>query len=122
MSQFRVRGLPPIRLQDLLKKRRTNLKDFLKNTGVATYATLEQKCQKLGVSPPTEEEFNSALGAVVSSPQEGIIVLDPPNLTKDTGEKIGVDELAEQHQQEADPAASTETSSKKKTTKKEIVS
>ena len=91
MVQFRVRGLPPIRLQDLLKKRRTNLKAFVKNTGIATYATLQQKCNKLGVSSPTEDEFNEALGETISSPQEGIIVLDPPDLLKDTGEKIKVD-------------------------------
>lgn len=94
MSQFRVRGLPPIRLLDLLKKRRTNLKEFLKNTGIAAYSTLELKCQKLGVSVPTEEEFNLALGTAVSSPQEGVIVLDPPKLTKDTGEKTNVDDFS----------------------------
>jgi hypothetical protein len=118
MSQFRVRGLPPIKLQDLLRKRRTNLKEFLKNSGIATYTTLEQKCQKLGVSTPTEDEFTQALGPVVSSPQEGVIVLDPPTLVKDTGEKVDVDYFSAEEPAAAE--ASVEPAPKKKSSKKEI--
>ena len=94
MSKFKVKKLPPIRLVDLLKKRKTNLKDFLKFSGIITYVTLEGKCEKMGVSAPTEIEFASAIGnVIVSSPQEGIVVLDSPVLLKDTGEKVLVDDV-----------------------------
>jgi hypothetical protein len=91
MSKFTIKKLPPIKLTDLLRKRKTNLKDFLASTGIISYVTLSQKCDKMGVSPPPEEDFQSAAGAPVSSPQEGIVVLDPPALLKDTGKKIQVD-------------------------------
>jgi hypothetical protein len=94
MANYRIKGLPPIRLVDLLKKRKTNLKEFIKNSGIASCQTLLLKCNKMGVSAPNESDFNSALGKVVSSPQEGVIVLDPPTLTKDTGEKVEVDSFA----------------------------
>lgn len=92
MSKFKVKKLPPIKLIDLLKKRKTNLKQFLSSTGITTYVTLEQKCGSLGVSPPNLEEFQEAVGTVVSSPQEGVVVLDPPSLLKETGEKIQIEE------------------------------
>lgn len=93
MSNFKIKKLPPIRLVDLLKKRKTNLKQFLSSSGIAAYQTLLQKCEKMGVSPPAEEEFKGVVGPMVSSPQEGLVVLDPPDLVKDsTGEKIAVDE------------------------------
>ena len=94
MSNYRIKGLPPIKLIDLLKKRGLSLKDFLKNMGIATYTTLLQQCDSMGVSCPTEAEFKEALGDIVSSPQEGVIVLDPPTLIKDSGEKIEIDEFS----------------------------
>ena len=92
MSKFKVKKLPPIKLTDLLKKRKTNLKQFLSSTGITTYVTLEQKCASLGVSIPGLEEFQDAVGTIVSSPQEGVVVLDPPSLLKETGEKIQIEE------------------------------
>lgn len=95
MSRFKIKKLPPIRLVDLLKKRRTNLKSFLTSYGIVSYSTLLQKCSNMGVSAPSEEEFKNTLGvaAEASSPQEGIVVLDPPVLIKElTGEKISVDD------------------------------
>ena len=81
MSKFSIKKLPPIRLVDLLKKRKTNLKDFLSSSGIFTFVTLKQKCEKMGVSAPAESDFLEAVGNVVtSSPQEGVVVLDPPVL------------------------------------------
>lgn len=94
MSKFKIKGLPPIRLVDLLRKKKTDLKQFLSNSGIAAYATLLQKCEKMGVSPPTEEEFKEAIGgSVISSPQEGVVVLDPPDLLTETGDTTAVDEV-----------------------------
>jgi hypothetical protein len=95
MSRFKIKKLPPIRLVDLLKKRRKNLKSFLSSYGIVSYSTLVQKCSSMGVSAPSEEEFKNTLGtaAEASSPQEGVVVLDPPALIKElTGEKISVDD------------------------------
>jgi hypothetical protein len=91
MSTFILKGQPPIKLQDLLKKKKMSLKSFVNSTGIVTYQKLQEKCQKLGVSPPSEEEFKNVVPVLVSSPQEGVVVLDPPALTKDSGEKISVD-------------------------------
>jgi len=92
MSKFKVKKLPPIKLIDLLKKRKTNLKQFLFSSGITTYVTLEHKCNSLGVLVPTIQEFHEASGGIVSSPQEGVVVLDPPLLLKETGEKIEIEE------------------------------
>lgn len=46
--------------------------------GVVTYAGLVGWCDRLGVVPPTQEEFDAAMPPVlVNSPQEGVIVLEP---------------------------------------------
>lgn len=95
MSNYKIQNLPLIKLTDLLRRRKTTLKKFLQNMGIVTYTTLEQKCKKMGVSPPTEDLFKEALGSVVSSPQEGILVLDPPLLTKESGQKVPVDSFAD---------------------------
>ena len=93
MSNYKIKGLPQIKLLDLLKKKRSNLKDFLNNLGIASYQTLLQKCQKMGVAPPSEKEFEKATeGKVHSSPQEGVVVLESQKLIKEnTGEKVEVD-------------------------------
>jgi hypothetical protein len=77
---YQIKGLPPIKLVDLLKKRKTNLKDFLKNVGIVSYQTMLTKCSKMGVAAPSEEEFFEALGGRMnySSPQEGLVVLESP--------------------------------------------
>ena len=93
--RYQIKGQPPIRLVDLLKKRRTTLRDFVKNMGISAYSTLVEKCKKMGVSAPEEGQFQEALGGNYSSPQEGLIVLDPPTLTKDTGQKVSVDTFAD---------------------------
>lgn len=98
MSKFKIKKLPPIKLVDLLKKKKTNLKQFLASLGITTYIKLEQKCNSLGVSMPPHEEFQLAVGDIVSSPQEGIIVLDSPTLLNDTGKKIQVDEMNFKHE------------------------
>jgi len=107
MSKFKVKKLPPIRLVDLLRKRKTNLKQFLSSSGIVAYVTLLQKCEKMGVSPPNEEEFKNASGPIVSSPQEGVVVLDPPTLLSDSGQKVEVDSFMEDTPQS--PTAKTKT-------------
>ena len=90
MAHFKIKGLPPIRLVDLLRKKKTTLKQFLSNSGIAAYATLQQKCDKMGVSAPSEEEFWEVIGTAISSPQEGVVVLDPPPRLTNNEEKVAV--------------------------------
>lgn len=46
--------------------------------GVFTYAGLVGWCDRLGVVPPTQEEFDVVMPqGLVNSPQEGVIVLEP---------------------------------------------
>jgi hypothetical protein len=73
-----------VALVDLLRRKRTNLQKFLHDSGIVTYELLIVRCNSMGVLPPTLLEFQSARGAGVlheiSSPTEGIIVLEPPPL------------------------------------------
>lgn len=109
MSNYKIQNLPLIKLTDLLRRRKTTLKKFLQNMGIVTYSTLEQKCKKMGVSPPAEDDFKEALGVVVSSPQEGILVLDPPLLTKESGEKVPVDSFADKQVEHENPSSEEST-------------
>jgi hypothetical protein len=93
MSNYVLKGIPPIKLTSLLKKKRILLKNYLKDVGISSYQTLLKKCEKMGVLPPEEKEFLEATeGKIVSSPQEGIIVVEPEKIVKEsTGERVDVD-------------------------------
>jgi len=92
MSTFVLKGQPALKLNDLLRKRKTNLKKFINETGVTSYGKLLEKCQNLGVSAPSEDEFKAIVPEPVTQQQEGIVVLDPPSLIKEgTGQKIEID-------------------------------
>lgn len=93
--RYKIKGQQPLSLFDLLKKRKITLSKFTKDFGITAYVTLANKCKSIGVTPPSEEQFNLALGGVFSSPQEGIVVLDPPSLTKEDGHKVLVDEFVQ---------------------------
>lgn len=68
------------------------MQKFLEETGIVTFELLKTRCDSMGVIPPEESEFLAALGVgneprSVSSPAEGLIVLDPPEIVKEsTGE------------------------------------
>lgn len=68
-------------LNNLLKRRKSNLKQFLTESGIVSYETLVTRCNSLGVSPPSSEEFNEIVGnngvPSLSSPTEGVVVLPP---------------------------------------------
>lgn len=75
------RSYSRINLIDLLSKRKKTLDVFLNEVGITTYELLKNRCSTMGVHPPTEEQFNQALGnpvlPAVSSPTEGVVVLVP---------------------------------------------
>ena len=85
---------PRLKLADLLRRRRSNLKAFIAELGVTTHAGLAIWCERMGVSAPSVEEFELAFPStkLVNSPQEGIIVLEPPHVVDaETGAVIDPD-------------------------------
>lgn len=79
--RLKSKNLPKLSLLNLLKRRKINLALFLKESGIVTYETLKTRCDSLGVEAPSLEEFKEASGheevPSVSSPTEGVIVLNP---------------------------------------------
>lgn len=82
---------PRLRLADLLRRRRTTLTTFVGSLGVTTHAALAIWCDRMGVIPPTQEEFDVSfpLSSRVNSAKEGVIVLQaPPVIDEFTGNEI----------------------------------
>lgn len=74
-----LKNQPRLRLADVIRRRRTTLKSLVNDLGVSTYAGLSNWCHRMGVAPPSQEEFEAIFPpAQVNSPQEGVIVLEPP--------------------------------------------
>lgn len=75
------KSISKVTLSDLLKRRRTDLRNFLSSSGIVSYELLKTRCHSMGVTPPSVEEFSNATGTKldgapdVSSPAEGIIVV-----------------------------------------------
>lgn len=83
------KSLSKISLTDLLRKRRSNLASFLKETGIVSYDLLKSRCDLIGVLPPSESEFFKIRGnnpPEISSPTEGIVVLEPSSQEEDLNE------------------------------------
>lgn len=79
--RLQTKSLSRVSLLDLLRKKRSTLEKFLVDTGIVTYDKLVERCSSIGVVPPSEEQFHKAMGSPmtheVSSPTEGVIVLNP---------------------------------------------
>lgn len=97
MNQMRLqkKSLSKVSLLDQLRRRKTTLEKFLAESGIVTYELLLSRCKSIGVVPPTEEQFSKARGnsptPTVSSPTEGIVVLEPPvsaRLVSESGGKV----------------------------------
>lgn len=73
------RSYSKVTLSDLLRKKKKTLKQFLDEIGIVSYELLKTRCQAMGVQPPLEQDFNTAMGNPLlpetSSPTEGIVVL-----------------------------------------------
>lgn len=76
-----------LKLTELLRRRRTTLRQYIFEFGVTTYETLCEKCERIGVLPPTKEEFFEASPPVVNSPAEGVVVLEAPPVIKELSGK-----------------------------------
>ena len=122
------RSISKVTLLSVLKRRKTNLKKFLEETGIVTYELLKSRCDSMGVIPPDEHEFVDASGgsldraASISSPAEGVIVLDPPKIINElTGMEVSmpdanvfVDETLSTKQDTSEDLTQDDSSQKKK--------
>ena len=89
MGRIKLRNTPRLRLTDLLRRRKLTLAKFVNELGITTYEALSIRCDRMGVAVPTLEEFNALGIVVVSSPTEGVVVLDPPPVVEEqTGKPI----------------------------------
>ena len=81
--KLNLRNRPGIKLEHLLKRRRTMLSSFLEKQGITTYETLV-------------ERFMAATSqAVVSSPTEGVVVLEADDVVPGVVVVTGVEEEEE---------------------------
>jgi len=94
------RSISKVTLLNVLKRRKSDLKRFLSDTGIVTYELLKSRCDSMGVIPPEEREFLDAIGtdstgtASVSSPAEGLIVLGPPKIINElTGKEVEMPQI-----------------------------
>lgn len=72
------------------------LEQFIDEFGITTHEMLVIRCDRMGVNAPSEDAFKAVVGTtVVSSPTEGVVVLDAlPIFDEATGEQIESDEPA----------------------------
>lgn len=70
------------------------MKKFIDDLGISAHPTLCEWCARFGMTPPTLEEFVAAVPSLpselVSSPQEGIVVIEPTETIVPEG--TGVDD------------------------------
>lgn len=84
-----LKNQPRLKLSDLLRRRKMTLQQMLSEHGITTYETLTIRCDRMGVVPPTEQEFRAVVKVPVNNPQQGVVVLEPPPVVDDlTGREI----------------------------------
>lgn len=106
--KFKQKTISRVSLLDILRKKRTNLEKFLKENGIVTYEKLEERCVTIGVIPPEKSVFLKALGETkdnpiknISSPTEGIVVLEPlPEIETEEESTEIIEDLSEKEEDE----------------------
>lgn len=84
---------PKIRLADLLRRRRATFTQWVAEVGIQTYEQLTRYCHKMGICPPTEEEFHQVVPVTpVTVPTEGIVCVDVEPV-RVIGERTGVPQV-----------------------------
>jgi len=75
-----------IKLEELLKRRKSNLNQFLKDRGITTYESLDAICKRLGVLTPNYSLFIECIDKYVSNPSAGVVIVNPsPIINEFTG-------------------------------------
>ena len=89
-----LKNQPQLRLEDVLRRRRSNLEALMGQLGLTTYVGLQIWCDRMGIVPPTREGFAAKYAdrhPPVNSPQEGVVVLEPPPvISESTGSPVEV--------------------------------
>lgn len=68
----------PIRLESLLRRRKTSLETWVREAGIVTYSGLVERCSRMGVVPPEQAAFERIIPAAsANDPAEGLIVIEP---------------------------------------------
>jgi len=121
--KFKQKTISRVSLADILRKKRTNLEKFLKENGIVTYEKLEERCSVIGVIPPDRSSFLKALGETkdnpiknISSPTEGIVVLEALPEPPVQGDEQSTEEITDDSENILENAA--ENQQKPKRTKK----
>lgn len=96
------------------------LRQLLDEFGITTYDSLLERCNRMGVAPPTEDEFLVVAPLPVNNPSEGVFVIE----IEATPEQIAVAtvQLNDQIESEAEAtsaAEETRASQKKQKKKKD---
>lgn len=105
--RLQKKSLSKVFLTDLLRRKKVTLEKYLKETGIVTYELLVSRCESSGLVPPSHEEFLTSRGdnsvtPSISSPTEGVVVLEPPPVIKIVSENDGsVLELKEEDMKES---------------------
>jgi hypothetical protein len=84
-----------VSLLSVLKRKKISFQKYLDENGIVTYGLLVSRCNSMGMVPPTENEFLELTGRKhdetpkVSSPAEGVVILEPPQIISEkTGKPI----------------------------------
>ncbi len=83
-GRYVPKNLPKLKLIDVLKRRKTSLRQFLTEFSITTYGGLFDQCQRMGIVAPTQQQFDDVVPPMthVNSPQEGVVVLEAPRATE----------------------------------------
>lgn len=78
-----------IKLEDLLRRRKSTLNQFLKDRGITTYEGLDATCKRLGVLTPNYNLFIDCINKYVSNPSAGVVIVNPsPIIIESTGNPV----------------------------------
>lgn len=66
-----------IKLEDLLRRRKSSLKDFINERGITTYEELDSTCKRLGVLTPSQKLFLDCIKSYISNPTAGVVIVHP---------------------------------------------
>lgn len=107
MSNIKLKNMPRLTLADVLRRRKSNLVNFVKESGVQSYEGLVILCNRLGMLPPTEKIYKSEVNPpLVSSQQDGIVVMEPAPEPKPVPES--------KKETKTEPVEETETKAKRR--------
>jgi hypothetical protein len=79
------------------------LEQFVQESGIQAFNALVNRCEAIGVQPPTIEEYQRIIPTVVSCQQDGVVVIEPlPIISESTG--LEIDDIDVHSDLEMDPA------------------